>query len=524
MSLFAGVVSAAFLATDCHLIDSALLWTSRLWENSDIPVIISSGLFEGNNFLIMGFVFTLGILIEMIRYSDAAVAFVAFTENSIRSKKAAETSSLILSHCLCIDDYLSSLTVGSVMRHVTDRFRIPRAKLAFLTDSMAAPIAIITPISSWAAAIIGFLSENGVSEHRDSHTLLVATPSNVYLHILPYVFYSMTLVFSMWFVVRLGLRFGTMADHEQIAEETGNLRGGKEEHAEELADHHQTGRPATIIDFFMPLGTLLIATVYFLLSWGDASIIGGSRSLVGALQNAPISSVLFAAGGISMAISVAYYLATRMFPLKTMINVAAGGIKLMLPVNAILLLSWTLGGLLREDLHTGQWLASLLSGSIPAYLIPLIIFWNASLISLALGSSWATAAILFPIALPMVMDMMAVPAPVSLEQMPILLPVFGAILSGAVCGDHISLISETTIMATTSAGCDHMDHVRTQWLYAVPAFVGTSLAFLITGILAEGSPTTMLIICAVTALGTSFLMLSAMHLLHKRPKEAEAIS
>lgn len=516
-SLFVGVVAAAMIAMELNPMETLSIVGSRLWDNTGLWALASVETFPlAKNFFIVAFVLFLGILIEMIRQSNAVSAFVSFAKSSIRDKKAAETASLVLSHCLSIDDYLSSLTVGSVMRPITDKFRIPRVKLAFLADSMAAPLAMLTPVSSWAAAIIGFLTENGVAMVHEEGVLLLANPYSVYLNILPYLFYSITLVLSMWVIVRWGISFGTMHIHEQIAEQTGNVCGGKEcplkAQDEEMGNKSKS---STMLDFMMPIGSLLFATFFFLLYLGGYHLMGGENTLLETVQASPISQVLFSAGLASFALSTAYYIATRKFTLKALLKVCYDGVVLMLPVSVILVLAWTLGGLLREDLRTGEWLASLFAGAVPITFLPLILFWNATLISLALGSSWATAAILFPIAIPMVMSLVNVEAPAQMEQLPILFPIFGAILSGAVCGDHISLISDTTIMATTSSACDYLDHVKTQWVYSIPIFFGSSLGFVACGFLLDASPWVSLTVSLAVSIGVSITALTILHLIKK---------
>lgn len=520
-SLFMGVVLASCIAIISSPTVDASLYTlfetsklifSSIFHSLKTHKLLSLDTFhEAGNFFIIAFVFFLGILIEMIRQSRATEAFVSFAEKSIKDKRAAETSSLILSHCLCIDDYLSSLTVGSVMRHLTDRFKIPRVKLAFLTDSMAAPVAMITPVSSWAAAIIGFLMENGVHQETSTNTLVAANPYTVYLNTLPYIFYSSTLVLSVWFIVRRKISFGMMSEHEGIADETGNLAGGKDEINAMTQHENMHEGKASLFDFLLPLGTLLFATALLLLYLGDYALFGGKRSLVETLQNTSISQVLFFSGILALLTTTSFYLYRKLINLKTLWKIIRDGTSLMLPVAAILMLSWALGGLLREELHTGEWLASLIAGSIPVVLMPLILFWNATLISLALGSSWATAAILLPIAIPMVMSMLNVEAPATIDQLPIIFPICGAILSGAVCGDHISLISETTIMATTSTGCDVMDHVKTQAVYTIPVFIGSSLGFLTSGFFLDSSPWLCVTCCLAVSVCVSIGFLTLLH-------------
>lgn len=518
LALFLGVIVAAFIAADFSFVNGSNLAFDRILENAQILSFSSfPSFFKASNLLIMLFVLSLGVLIEMIRQSKAANAFVTFTESRIKSEKTAETGSLILSHFLCIDDYLSSLTVGSVLRPITDRFRVSRIKLAFLTDSMAAPVAMITPVSSWAAAILGFLTDNGVSAVIDEKTLLHASPYSLYLNILPYIFYSATLIISVWVIVRFRISFGLMQEHDHVAKTTGNLHGGREIEFTNLQGEANGKREATIADFFLPMGALLSSTLFFMLYFGGFWLFGGENGFFGAMRAAPISLVLFLAGISCLTISSVYYLTTGKFYFKELIGVFRSGIRLMFPVTIILLLAWTMGGLLRQDLHTGQWIASLIAGAIPIEWLPLILFWNAALIALSLGSSWATAAILFPIAIPMVMSMQQLEGPITIDQMPILLPVFGAILSGAVCGDHISLISDTTIMATSSSGCDLIDHVKSQAAYAAPVIVGTSAGYLAAGYYVQDiASMPYLLMCMAISLVTTLAVIHLMKVLWQK--------
>lgn len=509
-SLFVGVLVAALIATGGAPFSALSLTIQRLWGNLQLGGLTSfEGLASSNNFCILVFVLSLGIIIELIRHCHAVDAFVNFSEKKIRTKRAAETSSLLLSHCLCIDDYLSSLTVGSVMRPLTDRFRIPRVKLAFLTDSMAAPVAMVAPVSSWSAAIIAFLIDNGIHDELGADTLLVANPYHVYLNILPYVIYSITLIISLWWIVQMRLSFGAMRDHEQLAEKTGNL--GNDESLTQPSSLSKV--PARFSDFLMPMVTLFGSTFSLLLYFGGWQPFAGV-SMLAALQQAPIAYVLFLSGLTTLFLTTVYYLFRGLLR-GSLSAVYYRGFRLMFPVCLILLYSWTLGALLRQELFVGEQLATLLSGTVSVNLMPFILFLNATMISLALGSSWATTAILVPIALPMVMSMSHVAAPATLDQLPILFPVMGAILSGAVCGDHISLISETTVMAATSAGCNCIDHVKTQGLYSLPIVIGTGAGFLALGFLIQSSGVA-LISSLTISVTVSLSLLTAAHFVREK--------
>jgi tetracycline resistance efflux pump len=480
-ALIVGIILAGLIATNFALLETTTLVASRFINTLEFHQLTSwATAKECDTLFIFGFLIFSGILIELITISGGAKALIHLVSNSIKTRKRAETSVLALSHCLFIDDYLCSLTVGSVLCPLTDKLRVPRVKLAFLVNALAASLAVICPISSWAAAISGFLSENGIGEQFEEHILVIASPSAVYLQTLPYILFSFTLIATVWAIVRWRFSFGLMAHHEQQAlahpEESTSPEGKTEKDTYHLAD------------FLVPLLSLMFLAVFWLLFWGEYTLFGGSRSLVAALQNAPIALVLFLSSLIAATISLFYFFfMVRRLSIKRLPSIAFNGFYMMLPAISVLTLAWTLGDLLRIDLKTGEVLAALLGRSIPLFFLPCLFFWIASGTSLALGSAWGTAALIFPIAIPMVITLVGVTTPTTPEEISLLFPVLGAILSGSICGGMASMMSDTSIMSSTSSSCDHLEHVKTQWRYVMPVFVGTSCGFIVAGILSSHS-------------------------------------
>lgn len=416
-----------------------------------------------------------------------------------------------------MDDYFSSLTVGSVMRPLTDMYKIPRAKLAFLVDSMAAPLAILCPFSSWVAAIIGFLRDNGVSSIPGKNTLILASPLKTYLNMIPYIFYSFIIIASSFFIVRTGISYGLMGKHEAIADTTGNLYGGRLDVKTSSHDPHEKNKEtACVLDFLIPILILFLSVVGGLLYSGNAAFLCGTKSCVEAFQNSNAAIALFTGGIFSLVCCTSFYLLRKKLSFNEIIPLYKEGILLMAPAILILILAWTLGDLLRNELFTGQYLASLMVGAVSKTLFPVIFFIASLLIAFAIGSSWGTAAIMFPIAIPLVISFLNIQPPTTLDYLPILFPVLGAILSGAVAGDHISPISDTTVMSATSSGSHHMDHVRTQMTYALPLIFSTAVAFLVAGLL-TGYPLWVVSIGSLTVgLLLSFLLLTVLNRLSKK--------
>lgn len=485
LSLVMGILSSAAIATNFSPIDTVVLAGSQFWNNLEFnKFFVPSKFWTSGNAFIAVFLFVLGILVTLIRHSGGAYAYGRTIRRYVKNKKGAESSSLFLSILLFMDDYFSSLTVGSVMRPLTDLYKIPRAKLAFLVDSMSAPLAILCPFSSWVAAIIGFLRDNGVSTEKSDTTLILASPFSVYLHIIPFIFYSFIIMASSFFIVRKRISFGLMGKHELIAESTGNLHGGRIDVKQASYDPHEKNKDsASVFDFIIPILVLLFSVIGGLLYSGDASVFCGSRTCLDALQNSRAALALFTGGIFSLIFTTIFYLIRKKISFQEIIPLFKEGMLLMAPAILILMMAWTLGDLLRENLRTGQYLASVMTGWINKAMFPLIFYAVATLIAVSIGSSWGTTAITFPIAIPLMISFLNIETPALVDSIPILFPVLGAILSGAVTGNHISPISDTTVMSATSTGAHHMDHVRTQLTYAAPLIASTAVAFLLAGLL-----------------------------------------
>lgn len=492
LSLLCGVVSAAWIATDyspCGTIDMTL---SKLFTNSDLWRLTSWNTFwAGSNFFIITFFIILAILVTLICYSGGAFAYAHRAKRHIKDARAAETACGLLSMALFIDDYFSSLTVGSVMRSITDQYRIPRVKLAYLIDSFAAPIAIFCPFSSWVAGIIGFMTDNGISLSPELATQVVADPMGVYIRSLPFLFYSIISTIATWFVIRTRISFGPMHHHECIAQENGNLFGGKVPVTETMrtAPDHNVAR-AHVIDFLFPIAMLLITVSGgLLLSRKFHLLASSSNPWLAGMSNATPSAALFCGGILTLIVTTLFFIARGRIKPKEIAHLYFDGIAIMLPTALILLCAWTLGDILREELLTGLYFSKLISAlSFPIALIPAVVFMLSFATAFAIGSSWGTMAIFFPIAIPMVISLTHVATPATLGAVGILFPVLGAVLSGAAAGDHASPLSDTTYMAVTGSGSYHMDHVHTQFGYAFISVLGTLSAFIVAGLLFKPFP------------------------------------
>jgi len=481
-SLLCGIIAASAIASHFLPIATAKLLFLRLWETTELSGFTSFEAFaHSDTLLIFLFLSMLGILVILLEHSGGATAYTHHVKKRLHTPRQVEGASLLISSCLFIDDYFNALTVGTIMRPLTDQFRIPRAKLAFLVDSMAAPLSILIPISSWVAVIIGQLQKAGISLQTNPQTSIIADPFFVYLTSIPFITYSFIAISAVWYIVAKRISFGPMYKHEKQATKHNNLFGGKAPIIRKVNLPQSKDLHAELIDFIFPVCTFLLSVVFFLLYTGSHHLLGGTHSIIEALRYANSSFSLASGSIVALIITSIFLLIRKKIKAQTLPMLIIEGIELMRPAMVILFLSWTLGAFLRNDLHTGAYLANKLIGTISLSFFPIMFFIAASITATTMGSSWGTIAIVIPIAVPMLLSFSHLTVPAALGDTPLLFPVIGAILSGAVLGDHISPISDTTIMTSTSTNSYHIDHVYTQFIYTIPIFISTCIAFIVAG-------------------------------------------
>ena len=464
LSLFLGIMSATLIFHDFSIIPAIKTAATRLWETTEFANLFSWKAFlQSESLFIYLFLLMLGIIITIISTTGATNAYAAFVQKRLRSKKAAETSTLLLSLLFFIDDYLNVLMVGSVMPPVTDKFKVPRVKLAFFANAFAAALCIIVPFSTWAAYILRQLEHSGISTDGVPGVLIFETPFNLFIKAIPFAFYSFIIVTATFFLVRRGISFGIMHKYESIAEKTGNLFGGK---TEPQTKKGITLRHGSLIDFLVPI-VLLVFGVFLGLF----------------LTNFSSAPALFIGGLIALGFSLPYFLIRKKLLLTQLPSVFHEGIMLMFSSLIMITLAWTFGSILSADLLTGQFLASKLIGSISLFLLPMLFFIVAALTTLMIGSAWGSMGIIIPIAIPMVTAMYPGTSPLTLQAAPMVIPTLSAVLAGSVTGNVFSPIADIVVMASTSTKSHHIDHVKSQQMYILPIFIATCLAFLMSGLL-----------------------------------------
>lgn len=463
-SLAIGIAIASIVAADGALYPAIQIGFIALWHT------ISSI----DNLYLYGFLFGIGILVCLFTATGFAVSFAHSVTKKIRSARKAQYASMIVSFLLFIDDYLSILTAGYVMQPLIDHFRIAREKLAWLVHSFAGPIVILAPVSSWVATIIAYMDQAGIATTPSAATPIrvAADPFFIYLKSIPFMLYSCLTIISVWFVVHFRLSFGPMQQYEK-----------------EALIHTQTPlQPepnVSMKNLLISLAVLVVGIAFGLPFAGGYYLFGGQYSLIESLKyNEHPFLVMFLAVLAAIAVTIAQALYKKLISAAQIGTIALNGFSLMLEAVTMVFLASTLSGLLANQVGTGQYLASILLHAIPLALLPVMFFIVSLLCTIATGSAWGNFALMIPIAIPMLTTLSHLPLPIDPQQLPLLLPVLGAIFSGSVCGDHISPLSETTIMTATSTGTTILTHAYTQIFYMIPAIISCIVGYFFIGFFA----------------------------------------
>ncbi len=487
-ALALGIVSASLIVADGNIIDACSYGLKRLVMTTQLEQVTSWATFLScSNLFVMLFLLLLGVLITIIRRSGAAYAYGDFVMRRISSAKGAQIASLLLSNLFFIDDYFGGITIGSVMQPITDRFSVPRVKLALLVSSLAAPLAILVPLSTWVADLIGQLRNSGVGLDNTG-TIISCDPYSFYLSAIPFMMYAIILVGSVWYMVATGTSYGLVARHERYARATGELFGGKIPVARHVVDaSDERKKTSTILDFMLPIALLFVLTVIGVLWTGDWYYFGGLNDFVATLQNARIFFSLFTGGLCAVLITIIYYVTRKRITIAELPQLIREGGMLMFGSLGMLLFIWTLSGIIRDDLKTGVYLADLLVGQVQAAFFPLMFFALAAFISTLIGTAWGALGILIPLAFDMVPAFLSLPLPIDIVQVPLLSALLGAIICGSVVGNHMSPIADVIVMSATSAGAYHLDLVRSQIQLTVPTVFASLLAYYIVGLTLDSS-------------------------------------
>lgn len=491
ISLILGIISASLLAFDFALIPAL---------SNSISTVMSVLRDAGNIYLFL-FLICLGIIIEIMTHIGGITAYTKKLRTLVTTRRSAESMPLLLSWLFFLDDFLNGLTIGAIMRPLTDKLRIPRIKLAYLINSVSSAMCLIVPATTWVAMILGQMESAGISDKLSDNPLIFADPLKTYVLTIPYLLYPIVIILAAWFVVQAGISFGLMHEQEVIAQETGNVFGGK---SPRKAEGDFGKKEGSIAGFLLPIGSFLGMVILCMLYSGDAAILGGSLDLVPALKNADSTWSLFFASATTIALSLAVFIPQRLLSASEINQSIKNGFSTMKMSIVLLALAYTFSAILRNDLQAGTYLANLICGSLPLFILPVIVFAVATLTTAATGSSWGTIAILTPLTINTLAALALGENMIPLSEIPLFYPVFGALLAGSCAGAHFSPITDSTVMASTSTGSYHMDHVKSHISYALPVLIGTTVGFVLLGLLPSTQPLLSWGISMLSSIGISF--------------------
>ena len=443
-----------------------------IYAGGNVETAINHVLFDGfvaslsdsYNMGIIVFLVLLGALVAMMNKAGGSAAFGRWASKHIKSRVGAQLATILLGCLIFIDDYFNCLTVGSVMRPVCDEKKVSRAKLSYLIDATAAPVCIIAPISSWAAAVAGFAkgagAESGIS---------------LFINAIPYNFYALFTIIMMIVIAVAKVDYGPMRLHEKNALEKGDLFTTGDRVVNDDVEANPKGR---VLDLILPVVVLIISCVFGMIYSGgffeesDGNLL---NKFVEAFSNSDASVGLVIGSAIAFVFTIVYLLIRRVISFKDAMGSLPEGFKAMVPAILILTCAWTLKAM-TDSLGAKIFISQLVEGSAGEFkmFLPAIIFLIAVGLSFATGTSWGTFGILIPIVLSVF------PA-----GDPLMIVSISACMAGAVCGDHCSPISDTTIMASAGAQSNHINHVSTQLPYAFTVAGISFVTYILAGVLAK---------------------------------------
>lgn len=433
-----------------------VFWSGFRFEKTITHVFqdgIVGVLSDSYNVGILVFLVVLGIMVCMMNKAGGSAAFGRWASKHIKTRVGAQLTTILLGILIFIDDYFNCLTVGSVMRPVTDQHNVSRAKLSYLIDATAAPVCIIAPISSWAAAVTGFVKgEDGFS---------------IFIRAIPYNFYAILTVVMMVAIVVLKFDYGPMKLHEKNAVK-GDLYT-TEDRPYATAENEMEEGKGNVIDLVLPILVLIVCCIIGMIYTGGFF---SGTGFVKAFSGSDASVGLMLGSFFAFIITVIFYAVRRVLSFSDSMSCVPEGFKAMVPAILILTFAWTLKAM-TDSLGAAEFVANGMqkaAGGLVS-LLPAIIFLVGCFLAFATGTSWGTFGILIPIVVAVFSG--------TNEQMMIIS--ISACMAGAVCGDHCSLISDTTIMASAGGQCNHVNHVTTQLPYAITAAIVSCVSYVIAG-------------------------------------------
>ncbi len=444
-SLFVGILSGALLFTGYNFEQTL----NRIFGDG-----IVASLTDASHMGILVFLVILGAMVQLMNRTGGSAAFGRWAASHIKTRAGACLATIVLGMLIFIDDYFNCLTVGSVMRPVTDQHKVSRAKLAYLIDATAAPICIIAPISSWAAAVSGYVKgENGIK---------------LFVETIPYNYYALLTICMMVFLVIFKVDFGPMYLHEQNAIQKNDLFTTPERPYNNAASENAINENGKVIDLIFPIVTLVVGCVIGMIYSGGFF---SGENFIDAFASSDASVGLMLGSFGALVVTIIFYMCRRILRFGEIMDCIPEGFKAMVPAILILTFAWTLNKM-TADMNAATFVADIVNSSASGFttLLPLLVFVVAIGLAFATGTSWGTFGILIPIVIACFPN----------DHVMMVLSM-SACMAGSVCGDHCSPISDTTIMSSAGAQCVHLNHVSTQLPYALTCAAVSAVTYVVAG-------------------------------------------
>ena len=457
LSLGAGILVGALMIESFDVLETI----KRIWFTFQ-ELFYAEGAWDWWSIQLVIFLLLLGMLIAFLTASGGAKAFGDWAIHKIKTREGSQYMTGILGIGIFIDDYFNSLTIGQVSRPVTDRYRVSRAKLAYLIDSTSAPVTVISPISSWGAYIIGIVATIITTNELTNYQAF-----NSFIQMIPYNFYALSAILLVFIAIWLKLDIGPMKKHEDRARETGQLVDPENDDIPgDLQSEVYESPKGKVGHLLIPILVLIGVTLSMMIYTGIQA--SGETNLIAIFADTDVNLSLVVGGAVALLISIIFYV-TQSGEKTSFGRVSVEGIKAMLPAIYILVLAWMIVSIIGA-IGTDVYLSGLVEQSnMDVAYLPFLLFIISGFMAFSTGTSWGTFGIMLPIAGSMAATL----------DPALFIPAMAAVLAGSVFGDHCSPISDTSVLSSTGAGSNHIDHVLTQIPYAMLAALASAVGYLL---------------------------------------------
>lgn len=460
LSLSIGILSGALLLNDFSIIETTQYLLTQIKN-----LFIDGDSINMWTMSIVIFLIFLGMITALMTLSGGSAAFATWARTRIKTKRGSKLLVAFLGIFIFFDDYFNSLAVGAISRPITDKYGVSRPKLAYLLDSTAAPMCVLMPMSSWGAYIITIIG--GILA---THSITAYTPLGAFAAMMPMNFYAIFALMLVFVVACCQFDIGSMQRFETQAVQDSLADDSDARHIDAEIDIEPSDK-GKVSHLVLPIVVLIVATIFWMVYSGANALAAEQKpfSILGAFENTDVGMSLLSGSTLSLIVAIATVFSQKIAASNIAKTIWIGA-KSMFGAVLILFFAWTIGAVIK-DMKTGAYLSGLLSGNLMIELLPLLLFFISAIMAFSTGTSWGTFGIMLPIA----GDFSAA------ADINMILPALAAVLAGSVFGDHCSPISDTSILSSTGARCNHIDHVTTQLPYAIIGAVLAAVSFLVLG-------------------------------------------